>query len=808
MSTGNQFLKAGGAAVLLVSFVVGLPWLNLTTGGHPASLLPRSWPDWSEPYLLDRVWSDLRWSFVDGSAWPWLAHVGLWCAWVIGMTWIVVDVVTLLRLGAAEVHHRVAAWTPRAWVSTLVAAVVTSVLTATASADTALPPAPALTSKPPVNPELRAVQIEVKPHDKLWSIAERELGDGQRWHDLWDWNRGVVQPDGRVLTRPNLIRPGWKLVAYIPTSSPSGPALPLSSQAEGSSSTITPPAEPLPPHTPEHPSQPRPADGVELPTGAYVSLALAASIATAVTSIHVWRRRRYRVGSGDRSDIRELGPVVRGLRAAYVESARPALVPDASRESYRLSVPLGVRDGQVMALNLATVQGLGLVGPGAKAAARALIVHLLADKPNVRVVVPATDVDVLFGSADPQGMPTTLSVAASIDSALDEIEHALVARTRQRAQDAGHRSPDDSLVLVATPTDEVKRRLTAVFANCAGLGVVSILLGHWRFDATLHVGADGSAQLADPGAGPALIDARLFTLPEPDASELLDVLRQSEGREEQRPVANDHEAAERDVQPVEDRSTQIALPPRPVELRVLGQFELIWHVDGSPRNLTAVITPKQREVLAYLALHRNGARRDAMNEAIWPDSRPPRPFNSMHNALSLMRRALRRVAGNALDQLILNDDGRYRLNDDLVFTDYGLFQAQLRISKADDGSTLSTAVELYHGDLAEDLAAGWVEPFRESARRDVLDALAALIRTTGSNDLEARLILLERARMLDQYNENIYRDIIRTHARLGQHDAIPRTLALLRSALSDLDQQPTDETVEIASTLQREIPAN
>ena len=51
----------------------------------------------------------------------------------------------------------------------------------------------------------------VRPRDSLWSLSEDHLGDGYRWRELFELNRGVPQSDGRSLQESNLIRPGWTL---------------------------------------------------------------------------------------------------------------------------------------------------------------------------------------------------------------------------------------------------------------------------------------------------------------------------------------------------------------------------------------------------------------------------------------------------------------------------------------------------------------------------------------------------------------------------------------------------------------------
>ncbi|WP_207770443.1 LysM peptidoglycan-binding domain-containing protein, partial [Frankia canadensis] len=73
----------------------------------------------------------------------------------------------------------------------------------------------------------RVVKLyEVRPaegrhHDTLWGIAERFLGDGLRYREIFDLNEGRTQPDGRTLSKPSLIHAGWVLL------------LPADAQGEG-----------------------------------------------------------------------------------------------------------------------------------------------------------------------------------------------------------------------------------------------------------------------------------------------------------------------------------------------------------------------------------------------------------------------------------------------------------------------------------------------------------------------------------------------------------------------------------------------
>jgi DNA-binding SARP family transcriptional activator len=56
----------------------------------------------------------------------------------------------------------------------------------------------------------------VQPGDALWSIAERELGDGMKWREIWALNEGRVMDDGLPFSDPRLIEPGWRILLPKP----------------------------------------------------------------------------------------------------------------------------------------------------------------------------------------------------------------------------------------------------------------------------------------------------------------------------------------------------------------------------------------------------------------------------------------------------------------------------------------------------------------------------------------------------------------------------------------------------------------
>lgn len=281
---------------------------------------------------------------------------------------------------------------------------------------------------------------------------------------------------------------------------------------------------------------------MNLPAGAFLSAGLAALVAGIVMTVRRRRRLRYRPGSGDRSDL-ATAPVVRALLRDRDQAATPDAdhsadaggtasddafsAPTAAEVPPTLSAKhqaIGVRDGQALAWDLARTRGLGLVGPGAYGAIRALLVALLAESHqpaarHVEILVPASDARQLFGqSFTDERSPDSFRIVADLDAALDTLERELLSRARL-APEPTHVGDSDStphaeLLLVATPGVHAERRLQAILDNGAALGLAGVLLGQWRPGGTVRVRQDGTVAAASASVADRLTAARLFTLPQ------------------------------------------------------------------------------------------------------------------------------------------------------------------------------------------------------------------------------------------------------------------------------------------------------
>lgn len=200
-------------------------------------------------------------------------------------------------------------------------------------------PADATGLNPPPAAEGVGRVVTVAPGDTLWDLAQTHLGDGRRHTDLYAANAGRAQPDGGVLTDPDLIRPGWQLripgtadepspggtgTPPTPPDSPPAPPIPDPPGTPPSAPTPAPstpapstPASPAPSDQPtptgagERPGQhgqhgedtPEPAEptvpsepaedpdgGVRLPGGGLLALSVAGAVATALAVVRLRRR--------------------------------------------------------------------------------------------------------------------------------------------------------------------------------------------------------------------------------------------------------------------------------------------------------------------------------------------------------------------------------------------------------------------------------------------------------------------------------------------------------------------------------------
>ncbi|WP_205856364.1 AfsR/SARP family transcriptional regulator, partial [Phytoactinopolyspora endophytica] len=355
----------------------------------------------------------------------------------------------------------------------------------------------------------------------------------------------------------------------------------------------------------------------------------------------------------------------------------------------------------------------------------------------------------------------------------------------------GHEPPNRVVLIATGPESGTHRRLQAVLDNGSTAGIAGVLLGQWRPGATVHVNRDGTITATNPDAQH-LRGTRLFTIPSVQAADLFALLHDAAGiadpGETGEPYADGaDDAADVDAKPTHSPSTAPTVDDAGIDIRDAHSHDVsnndehqaatavLWAVLGRPRlrqrqpegpdDITTVLTPRQRDLLIYLALHRHGVARDTLADALWSHGPTSRPTNALHTTLSRLRRTLATATGDDdLTGLVALRGDVYTLNPDLVDVDYwhlidAIERSRAAATDAERAAADHEILALYTDELAAGLHAEWLDIPRETARRDAIDAAARLARTLVDTNPEHTLHILEHAAHIDPYNEFIARDI-------------------------------------------------
>ncbi|EON25023.1 peptidoglycan-binding LysM [Nocardioides sp. CF8] len=213
-----RLIKALLAGVVLAAIVVGPPWALLRYIGNP-------WP--AEGVSLSAP-------LTDGAIIGLLAVI-VWILWAQLMACILVEATAALTDDRIQLRAPFTLGVQQHLARRLITAVVVAtVATPVAAAAVAAPSAGAASPAPAAmsagvgsaderqtdqqdratntqKPGVPAAVVTVMRLDSLWSIAERHLGDGDRWPEIAALNEGRTMNDGSRFVAADHIKPGWEL---------------------------------------------------------------------------------------------------------------------------------------------------------------------------------------------------------------------------------------------------------------------------------------------------------------------------------------------------------------------------------------------------------------------------------------------------------------------------------------------------------------------------------------------------------------------------------------------------------------------
>jgi DNA-binding SARP family transcriptional activator len=354
------------------------------------------------------------------------------------------------------------------------------------------------------------------------------------------------------------------------------------------------------------------------------------------------------------------------------------------------------------------------------------------------IIIPADAARLLPGEVA-AGIPG-VSVPASLEAALDEMEAVLLSQARTSGAFDASDGPQATVsaagttgpgaALIATCGPGTTQRLRGILESGRALGAAAILLGPWQLGVTCQVAADGMVTDVMP-SGAGLEGIRLFNLGAAEAAAITAVLRDARGTPPAAPALA--RPATATVSPPSRRAADVPREPRPAAGSYLpapampappAPARAAQHHAGTstprcghsrcghpalagaapaadgeaatpdtarpvqltmlgPLRITAAGQEiggglrKARELMTFLAVHPDGASAEAISEALWPQSDTSHATGQRNLALRKAWGMLRSSTGLAAPMWITHASGRYRLDPSLIRADLWQFSDAL-----------------------------------------------------------------------------------------------------------------------------------
>ena len=842
-STRPPVWRSVVAGLTLAAIIIGLPAAVLTTVGPPP--LPTSLD--MSALLVQTVSLDVV--------------VGV-LIWVLALAWLQFTVCTLVELVSALKGHGVPGHVPLSGgVQSLVRRLVASVLllgavsgpVAAAAAPLTEEPAPAVSvsqgvvSQEPagdassaggtaaasqsdehgrqytryvvdgveLDPQIgsqlvgKRVYIVQPPegryHDNLWDIAERNLGDGRAYAQIYDLNAGRVQPDGDSLELARLIQPGWLMV------------MPEEAVSVGRVEAIpTDPAPPAPaPQTPT-PQQ----GGTRLPVGLGHELrdvtpvqlpAIGSLLAASLVSVLATRRRQLmgafnedsaelerllRVGA-DESRSRRLNAVLRSLDdlpgsprpyavaidddACYLRMARPLTDAPSPWRSQDEGMIWALPAGQEPPLSDRPCPLPGLVSVGRTPTGADILIDLAFADGDVTVTGdPAMAAEVVSAFALELCTNPWSRDAVVVGSGLSATLHRVAGERMQpldslRGQTAlpgvggvltGRRPETQTTFMFvgdgATPPSLPPGRSYALVRTGSDRP------GRW----TIEIDASGTARIAPLGI---VVTASRATEAEIAALEGLFAPSEETGVDDGRPPVPD---------PPTPPLATAALRAASVRIQVLGttQVETAGAVDEARRSILT-------EAAICVALHPEGIRPSVLGAMLWP-------LGATADVVGATVERLRSWLGEdsqGVPYLREDIEGRLLLGPGVVM-DWDVLRSLLAASRRcppqQEVELLTEALRLVRGPMALDAPEGhysWLARVRAARQFEalVVDAAHRMVELIGDTDPDGAAAAITTGLQVVDLDQGLWRDRLRLASRRGVGELEREIRVLLNSAGAD-----------------------
>ncbi len=256
--------------------------------------------------------------------------------------------------------------------------------------------------------------------------------------------------------------------------------------------------------------------------------------------------------------------------------------------------------------------------------------------------------------------------------------------------------------------------------------------------------------------------------------------------------------------PAKTTSSLLLVDPAVVTVQALGPFRVF--IGREEVSQERWVSTKARDLLAYFITFRSERIPcERVFDAIWAD-KPGRGMTAFHTALSRLRHALRK--GNAAPRFVLVEASEYWLDNAAFSVDVNEFDTALTKARAASTEELAAhwyeqAISLYHGEYLENLYYDWLFAERHRLTQTYISALRNLANFHFTHErFTTALELLQRALRVDNLNEDLHCQAMRTHVALGDQAGLVHQYQELEKTLSEeLGMQPLVSTQKLYQRL-------
>jgi ATP/maltotriose-dependent transcriptional regulator MalT len=230
-----------------------------------------------------------------------------------------------------------------------------------------------------------------------------------------------------------------------------------------------------------------------------------------------------------------------------------------------------------------------------------------------------------------------------------------------------------------------------------------------------------------------------------------------------------------------------------MEIFALGESRVLR--DGKVIEKSAWQTAKTKELFFYLALDRAGGRKEHVTATLWPQLSRSQANDTFHTSKHRIKRAL-------FDDCLILQDGLYLLNPEAPrWLDVEEFERLLRAAdeadeEAESAELRARALDLYRGDLLQDIYSDWCQLYRDALREKYLGAVSQLGEYhTASGDFTRAIEIYQSGLARDHLREEIYRGLMDLYARMGDRTSAIKIYKRCEELLSnELHVTPMPET--------------